>query len=404
MLKQVLSIVILCSLILSINGIKPTFASEPIEDSWVSIASMPTARSALGTVALNYKIYAIGGSLSTREPLVDLVATNEEYNISANTWVTRGPMPTPRAYFAIAAYQNKVYCIGGAVGMASVDERSGFTGYVTTNINEAYDVVTGTWTTMAPMPKEGMYISAQEVNGKIYVIGQARLYVYDPAADSWTNKTSMPLPLPGYPLVSAAFDDKIVFTGKYGVENALQRPHDELQTLIYDTVNDSWAQASSAPTVVTLGGAAATTGTAAPKRVYVFGLATEFYPPFSVNEIYDPQSDTWTTGMPTPENRSDFSVAVANDQFYAIGGYLYAPRTLTLTNLNERYTPMGYDSTVHTETPLVSPSDYPEQQIGNNQQLSSVIIIAAVAVTVIAIISGFAVYLKRRKRIQKALK
>ncbi|MGD0405922.1 MAG: hypothetical protein ABSB10_04650 [Candidatus Bathyarchaeia archaeon] len=330
--------------------VKPVSADNVTENSWVSKAPMHVARSALGVVALNGEIYAIGGSTSTRYPLDVFLGTNEEYDVATNTWTIKASMPTPRVYFAIAAYQNKIYCIGGAVGMAPVDERSGFTHYITSNVNEVYDTVTGTWVTRAPMPDAGMQISAQEVNGKLYVIGLAHIHVYDPVSDSWTNKTSMPLPTSGSPPVSVVIGNKIIVTGKYSVGYDL---HYEQQTWIYDTKNDNWTQGKSGPTVVGLGGVGVTDGVKAPQRVYVLGLATEQYPPPSVNEAYDPKTDTWAIATAMPTNRSDFSVVVVNDLLYAIGGYLYSSRSLTLTNVNEQYTPIGYSTPPEIE--VVSP-------------------------------------------------
>jgi hypothetical protein len=278
------------------------------------------------------------------------VGTNEEYNVATNTWTIKASMPTPRAYFAIVAYQNKIYCIGGAVGMGTVDERSQFTHYIASNVNEVYDTVRGTWVTRAPMPDDGMEISAHEINGKIYVIGVAFTYVYDPASDSWTNKTRMPSPYPGSSPVSVVVGNKIIVTGKYSTGLDW---NSEQKTWIYDTETDSWSQGRSGPTVVGLGGVGATVGVEAPQRVYVLGLAVEQYPPPSVNQVYDPKTDTWATATAMPTNRSDFSVVVVNDLLYAIGGYLYSSRSLTLTNVNEQYTPIGYSTPPEIE--VVSP-------------------------------------------------
>ena len=345
-----LTIVLIFLVTSCITMATPVSADTVTENSWVSKAPMHVARSALGVVALNGKIYAIGGSTSTRYPLDAFVGTNEEYSLATNSWTIKASMPTPRAYFAIVAYQNKIYCMGGAVGMGIVDERSQFTHYIASNVNEVYDTVRGTWVTRAPMPDDGMEISAHEINGKIYVIGVAFTYVYDPASDSWTNKTRMPSPYPGSSPVSVVVGNKIIVTGKYSTGLDW---NSEQKTWIYDTETDSWSQGRSGPTVVGLGGVGATVGVEAPQRVYVLGLAVEQYPPPSVNQVYDPKTDTWATATAMPTNRSDFSVVVVNDLLYAIGGYLYSSRSLTLTNVNEQYTPIGYSTPPEIE--VVSP-------------------------------------------------
>jgi hypothetical protein len=99
----------------------------------------------LGVVAVDGKIYAIGGSYQTEVPSYDqfplyltkYVSTNEMYDPVSDTWVTLESMPTPRAYFAIAAYDNKIYCIGGITVCAS----NIFT-FDYCLLNEVYDTVT----------------------------------------------------------------------------------------------------------------------------------------------------------------------------------------------------------------------------------------------------------------------
>ena len=207
-----LTIVLIFLVTSCITMATPVSADTVTENSWVSKAPMHVARSALGVVALNGKIYAIGGSTSTRYPLDAFVGTNEEYNLATNSWTIKASMPTPRAYFAIVAFQNKIYCIGGAIGF-SVDERSGFYSYITSGVNEVYDTDTNTWVTKTPMPNVGMKLQAHVINGKIYVIRPGYTYVYDPLNDSWTNKTRMPTPYPGTSPVSVVVDNKIVVTG-----------------------------------------------------------------------------------------------------------------------------------------------------------------------------------------------
>ena len=75
-----------------------------------------------GVAVVNGKIYAIGGLLlkyrdKTTIQSVD-VATNEEYDPATNTWSYKALMPTQRDSFAIAVYQNKIYCIGGSTGFS----------------------------------------------------------------------------------------------------------------------------------------------------------------------------------------------------------------------------------------------------------------------------------------------
>jgi hypothetical protein len=60
-----------------------------------------------------------------------------------NTWTTKTPMPTARAYPGVAAVNGKIYAIGcdvGSIIAEGVNAEYLFTGNVT-NVNEEYDPV-----------------------------------------------------------------------------------------------------------------------------------------------------------------------------------------------------------------------------------------------------------------------
>jgi len=349
MSKSAALLLALVFLTASCLAVKPAFSSATVaEDTWVAKAPMHQARAGLGVAVVNGKIYAIGGSTASGPYPPDCLAggfvgTNEEYDPETDTWTTKASMPTPRDYFAIAAYQNKIYCIGGAIGF-TVDEWGLFHSYVASGVNEVYDTVTNTWETKTPMPVIGMEIQAHVINGKIYVMGVAFTYVYDPENDSWTSKTRMPASPPpssgSYP-VSVVVDDKIVVSGEFSTGFS-----SEQKILIYDTETDSWSEGKSGPTIVLNGAAGATTGAYALRRVYVLGLAYGQYPVVPpTNQIYNPNSNTWSTATAMPQLRMDFGVAVLNDILYAIGGYYLNDVTrsmVTPNNVNEQYMPVGY--------------------------------------------------------------
>jgi len=293
------------------------------EDSWETMADMPTARSGLGVAVVNGKIYAIGREV------------NYEYDPIIDTWTTKKPMSTPRYSFGIAVFQNKIYVIGG-------DTEEGLTG-----ANEVYDPLTDTWETRTPMPTVRADLSANVVDGKIYLIGGTEIYgygawprainvteVYDPQTDSWTTKTPIPTAVAGY--ASAVVDNKIYVIGSIGWG---EPPSDINQ--IYNPETDTWALGSSLPTVFTTAvGAGTTTGAYAPKRIHVLWD--------DEHHVYDPESDSWSIATPMPTPRLSLGVAVVDDKLYAIGGYYGSdPR-----NENERYTPSGYIPEFPTWTPI----------------------------------------------------
>jgi len=194
MVKRIVFVLVILLLIFVFSLIRPTQADIVVQDSWKELAPMHQARRGLGVIEVDGNIYALGGSLSDY-PFRSIVGTNEQYDPTTNTWLYKASMPTPRVYFATAEYQNKIYCIGGVSGEKLVDDKSGYYTPVVSNAVEVYDTLTDTWTIKQPMPKGGgMYISAQEVNGQIYVFDSPQIYAYNPVNDSWIEKDSMPFP------------------------------------------------------------------------------------------------------------------------------------------------------------------------------------------------------------------
>jgi hypothetical protein len=378
--KIVALLLVLAFLTASCIAVKPAMSSVDVaENSWVSKEPMQVARTGLGVVAVNGKIYAIGGSTASGSlPSVgggavlgykDLgghVGINEEYDTETDTWITKASMPTPRIVFATAVCQNKIYCIGGKTS-------NGFTG-----VNEAYDPATDTWETKKPMPTARGWLTAGVVKGKIYLIGGSPNgtlnEVYDSATDSWTSKAS--IPFAAWAPVSTVVDDKIYVIGSSKLQ-------------IYDPENDGWSQGAS-PLVGGGYGAGVTTGVFAPKRIHVIP-----------NAVYDPDTDSWMATADLSTKRYSYDVAVVNDMLYAIGGHTYDPvGSFAAVNVNEQYTPFGYetpDPSYVTPSPSPTPSqDFPTPEPEPEPFPSTLVIAFVITAAVYGI--GLLVYFKKRKQ------
>ena len=404
--------VALMTMLIIFNLVPMTFGSASEQNSWVSKASMHAARGDFGAVSVNDEIFAIGGRSTSFYPPGTLVGTNEVYNITTDSWVIKAPMPTPRMDFAIASYQNKIYCIGGIIGY-TVDN-IGFNHAITSGITEVYDIISNTWETKAPLQTTlpiTSHMEANVVNGKIFVIKVSMekyasfVYAYDPLTDSWSNKTAAPSFTfnsgPGSYCSSAALNGKIYVTGD--LYTGSFSPYAEQQKmLIYNTEADIWSEGKASSTVMSSCEAVATSGIGAPQRIYVFGLVD--FPPKAVTQVYDPGTDSWSNSTAMPKVRTEYGTAAVNDILYIFGGYNIGetvPHNTTPTNAVEQYTPVGYNFTVPPETPLVSQTDYPQKQPISPQQPSIEPVVATIALMSGAIAVGLAVYLKKKRRIRK---
>ncbi len=362
------------SLVIADKPVSGASSIVSVENTWVSKASMNTARANLGVVAVNGEIYAIGGDdvfgLYNQDQGFyaglngGTVNTNEEYNPITDSWIYKAPMSTARESFAVAVYQSKIYCIGGLTSVPFY----GLNTQVVSVINEVYNTANNTWQTKASLPSKEWPIKASVVNGLIYVISHSgETYAYNPANDSWVTKSKAPSVNKNYDtLVTAVLDGKIYVEGL------------SLLNQVYDPLKDSWSILNSTiPYHATgLQGYAtfevsgdATTGISTPRRIYVF----------SENQtgVYNPANDSWTYAATTQlSNRAGYGVAVVNDTFYAIGGGIDPQRffdTYYPSARNDQYFPIGYGtpdpSYVLEHTPPIISIQSPANQTYDNSSV-----------------------------------
>jgi len=183
---------------------------DPKNDTWKALASMPGKRGAAVAAALNGKIYVIGGAAlvpGSSETVIrntptawphHAVGTVQEYDIASNTWRERSPMPTARNHLAVGAVNGKIYAIGGRLSSAFSSPSS------PTDVVEEYDPATDIWTnTKTKMPTPRSALAWGVYNGRIYVAGgefqDSRMAgafraveAYEPATNRWYVLPSMP--------------------------------------------------------------------------------------------------------------------------------------------------------------------------------------------------------------------
>ncbi len=347
---------------------EPASGDSAAGNTWSEKSPMLTARSALGVGVVNDKIYAIGGStvqtMETSYISGEITGITEEYTPSTDKWITKATMPTARAYFATAVYQNKIYCFGGYTSFSHI---SGATENLT-GINEVYYPLIDRWTTLSPMPVAAANLEANVVNGKIYLFCKGTNFgvnqIYDPQTDSWA--TMGPIPEASFLIGSTVVNGKIYTLVGYNGNHFNSRME------IYDPTTGNWSFGVLG-SISVLSILTATTGAMAPKRIYALsGWATmATYPdgtgsqpmgePENSTQIYDPKNDAWTLGTPKHSESEFFGVGVVNDRLYVIGGIIERyPITFgwnlyndSPTAKNEVYTPAGYgkpDETYLLET------------------------------------------------------
>jgi N-acetylneuraminic acid mutarotase len=127
-------------------------------NTWTSVASIPIARGDFSVAVQDGILYAIGGSTAS-----GYTASVEAYNPATNSWTEKSPLPLPvGSALASVAVNGRIFAMGGS------DQNN-----QSNQFNPAtfeYDPVTNTWTTVTPIitPRDGLAAVAK--NGVIYAI------------------------------------------------------------------------------------------------------------------------------------------------------------------------------------------------------------------------------------------
>jgi hypothetical protein len=107
---------------------------------WRRLAPLPQGRQAGGLVALDGRLYLVGG-------VVDggLASDTQVYDPAADRWSSAPGLPTSREHLGAAATGGRVYVVGGRRGGIGNNLAAA----------EAFDPAAGRWTAVAPMPRPG---------------------------------------------------------------------------------------------------------------------------------------------------------------------------------------------------------------------------------------------------------
>jgi len=253
------------------------------------------------------------------------------YNISSNTWSAGAAAPLPvrsDAAYGETTHGGFLYVIGGGNGTALSDV-------------ERYDPVLDSWTTLAPMPTARAGAVAAVIDNGIFVIG-GRLstsgpcsggpYVgtvekYDIDTNTWT--TVAPLPNPRSDLAAVAHGGKIfVFGGGTGTPSA---PSVTNEVDMYDPQTNTWTTLAPMPTA-----RASLVAGHSGNLVFAMG-GTNGASALNVNEVYDISGNSWSTNIPMPTARQEAGVHSHGGRVYVVGGS--TPAFGSSSNANEVFKP-----------------------------------------------------------------
>jgi N-acetylneuraminic acid mutarotase len=151
------------------------YVYDPTVDSWSTMAPIPTAVARYASAVINDKIYIIGGAADGQHPdnATNLV---QIFDPSTNNW-TDGPS-IPTGVFASGSCTTtgllapeRIYVVGGSTYYDWGFLMSDTSALSASNLNQVYDPTTGTWSTAAPLSNANRYFSLVNVGDIFYAVG-----------------------------------------------------------------------------------------------------------------------------------------------------------------------------------------------------------------------------------------
>ena len=301
-------------------------------------------------------------------------------------WRAGAPLPQETESHATAVHGGEIYLFGG---FTSADDYCGVGLCVPRDAFRevyAYDPVANAWEPRAPLPVGMAQVGAHTVGDKIYVIPSAvrspygygesawgsevasnAIFEYDPATDGWAEKA--PRPTYRRDVATAAVDGKIYVIGGRGEQNNGPTPESNWTTEfkahveIYDPATNSWSTGHPAPFPMS-----GRTSCAVGDQIYVFGVyagvpSAPYWSPSLL--VYDVAADQWSTKAPEPKEIILRACITTGDVVRVFGGYDRSEPLARASDRVEVYDPLADSWSSDTRLPTARHSAS-ASRIGND--------------------------------------
>ena len=199
------------------TGYSQTFGTRDVwrynvdSNSWSPVVQLPRALASGGLAVVGRELHYFGGNDSNRNDAGDHYALNLDDQGSG--WQPREMMPDARSHLGYVSLDGKIWAIGGQYGNDDALE-------TTTTVSE-YDPAADAWTNRPPLPVAISHIASAAfvLDGRIVIAGGEtdhnvatnRVTIFDPATNEWKSLTN--LPAARFSGVAAAIGGNIYFTG-----------------------------------------------------------------------------------------------------------------------------------------------------------------------------------------------
>lgn len=243
------------------GGTDTVWVFTPGKKIWDPRKNMPVKLFCHSAVSINDRIYVMGG-MNKANGKMAYSNSLYVYDPANDTWMKKADMPTARARFAAVGEKGKIYAFGG------LNEKS-----EKLDVMEIYDISTDRWTSGEKMPTGRNRHGGVVLNGTIYAAGGCQgdagkaldtVEAYSTGKNKWTKKSPLNTPRKNFAMV--VMENKVVAAAGW------------------DSVDGK----------------------------------ADF---FSNVEIYDPDTDKWTTINPALIKRDGSRACVLDGKIFIIGGY-----------------------------------------------------------------------------------
>lgn len=291
---------------------------DPEADAWTALPDLPLVRSHSepSTFVYDGKIIVAGGETSGNNTIESVHA----YDLSTETWNTGlrdlpADLLGPAARIIEVEGQDLFVLTHGGDGGATHPQKATYTAEVTRADKP------GTWMTVADFGETRHETSFVEVGGSFYLLGgreSRAARIYDPEAETWTEGAAAPTVLHHFEAVAL---DGLIYAGMAFADNDFPHETPAEHLYVYDPAADTWTAGPQIPAGRRRGAAGAFVREG---KVYFVGGLTNGHSSGHVAwfDAYDPATDTWTQLADAPRARDHFFATYheEEDKLYLVGG------------------------------------------------------------------------------------
>ncbi|MDB6056818.1 MAG: Kelch repeat-containing protein [Verrucomicrobiales bacterium] len=295
--------------------------------SWSNALAMPDARGHFTAQVVSGKIYVFGGAHGHDISSID-TARVDMFDPIANTWTRLPDMLAPRSHAELSSFvlNERVLMIGGRNNAASINAMP--------NVSE-FDPTSNTWTELPPLPVNLVSCAGKVVGSKVIVAHGGQNYNNLPVNATRTGvleefwATGPAMPTPYSEIAGGIISNKLYILGF--ATNA---------TATFNLAATNWSFASARPYPYDHHCADVYNG-----KLFVLGAQNDNG--WGKVQIYNPSSDTWTTGATAPFLFGAAASALINGEIYVAGGLV----TWSPNDKHAKYNPTSNTWTMLAKMP-----------------------------------------------------